>query len=53
MRPDPLLLDAPLLAVHWPKLLLWVPFQASINYDFIKQMIGDPLGCCLRVKVHY
>lgn len=42
MRPDPILLDAPLLTVHWPKLLLWAPFQASILYDFIKQMIGNP-----------
>jgi hypothetical protein len=41
VRPDPLLLDAPLLAVHWPKLLLWAPFQASIFYDFIKQIISE------------
>ena len=30
-RPDALILDAPLWH-HWPQVLIWVPFQASIFY---------------------
>ena len=30
-RPDALILDAPIWH-HWPQLLLWIPFQASIFY---------------------
>ena len=30
-RPDPLILDAPLWH-HWPEMLIWLPFQASIIY---------------------
>ena len=30
-RPDALILDAPLWH-HWPQLLIWLPFQASIFY---------------------
>lgn len=30
-RPDALILDAPVWH-HWPPLLIWLPFQASIIY---------------------
>ncbi len=30
-RPDALILDAPVWH-HWPQLLIWLPFQASILY---------------------
>ena len=41
-RPDSLILDAPLWH-HWPQVLIWVPFQASIFYVLAAWTQSEPL----------
>ena len=41
-RPDALILDAPLWH-HWPQVLIWAPFQASIFYVLAAWTRSEPL----------
>ena len=42
-RPDMLILDAPLWH-HWPQLLVWLPFEASILYLISAWADSKPLA---------
>ena len=49
-RPDALILDGPVWH-HWPQLLLWLPFQASIFYLLFSWSISKlPTQCSCQCK---